>query len=58
MVAGLQVPVILLFDFAGSAGAIEFWHIAAICVKVGVTPVFIVISIVAVVAQPDDGVKV
>ncbi len=58
MVAGLQVPVILLFDVAGNVGAVAFWHRGAICVKVGDIPVLMVISIVAVVAQPDDGVKV
>jgi hypothetical protein len=58
IVAGLHVPVILLFDVVGSVGAVEFWHNDAICVKVGATPVLMVISIVAVIAQPDDGVKV
>ncbi len=57
IVAGLHVPVILLFDVAGSAGAVEFWHNGTIGVNVGAAPVLMVISIVAVIAQPDDGVK-
>ncbi len=58
IVAGLHVPVILLFDVAGSGGAVEFWHSGPIWVKVGVTLVPIVMSIVTVVAHPDEGVNV
>ncbi len=58
MVAGLQVPVILLLDVAGSAGDIAFLHSGVICVNVGVIAVLMVISIVAVVAHADAGVKV
>ena len=59
IVAGLHVPVILLFDVVGNAGAVAFWHNGPTCVKVGVTLPLMMISIVAVVAQPDDdGVKV
>ena len=59
IVAGLHVPVILLFDVVGSAGAVAFWHSGPTCVNAGVTLPLMVISIVAVVAQPDDdGVKV
>ena len=52
IVAGLHVPVILLFDVVGSAGAVAFWHSGPICVNVGVTLPLMVMSIVAVVAQP------
>ena len=59
IVAGLHVPVILLFDVAGSGGAVEFWHNGPGCVNVGVTLPLIVMSIEVDVAQPDDdGVKV
>ena len=58
IVAGLHVPVTALLDVAGSAGAVAFWHSGPSCVNVCVTPVLITISIVVVVAQPDDGVKV
>ena len=59
MVAGLHIPVMLLFDVAGSAGAVEFWHNDAICVKVGVMAVLMLMSIVVVVAHcPALGVKV
>ena len=58
IVAGFHVPVILLFDVVGSAGAVAFWHNGPIWVKVGVTLVPIVIVIVAVVAHPDEGVNV
>ena len=51
MVAGLQVPVMLLVDVAGSGGAALFWHSGPICVKVGVIWLVITISIVAVVAH-------
>ena len=58
IVEGFHVPVILLFDVLGSAGAAEFWHNGSIWVKVGVTLLLMVIFIVAVVPHPDDGVKV
>jgi hypothetical protein len=58
IVAGVQVPVTPLLLVAGSAGAVAFWHKGPICVNAGVTDAFIVMLIVAVVAQPDDGVKV
>ena len=59
IVEGLQVPVILLFDVVGNAGAVEFWQSGPGGVNVGVTLPLMVISIVAVVAQPGvDGVKV
>ena len=35
MVAGLQLPVMLLFDVFGSAGAVLFWHSGANWVNVG-----------------------
>ncbi len=54
IVAGLHVPVILLFDVVGSDGAVEFWHSGPTCVNVGVTVPLMVMFIVAVVAQPDD----
>ncbi len=53
------MPAILLFDVAGSAGAVELGHRAAICVKVGVTRGSTVMSIVTVVAHcPVSGVNV
>ncbi len=58
IVAGLHVPVILLLDVVGSGGAAEFWHKGPIGVKVGVTWLLTTISIVAVVAHPDEGVNV
>ncbi len=58
IVEGFHVPVILLFDVVGSVCAAAFWHNGPIWVKVGVTLVLIVMSIVAVVAQPDVGVNV
>ena len=59
IVAGLQVPVILLFDVAGSVGAVEFWHSGPIGVNVGVIELVITIFIVAVAAHwPAFGVKV
>ncbi len=58
IVAGFHVPVILLFDVVGSGGAVAFWHKGPSWVKVGVTLVPIMMSIVAVVAHPDEGVNV
>ena len=58
IVEGFQVPVILLFDVTGSAGAIEFLQNGPIWVKVGVISGVMVISIVVVIAHPDVGVKV
>ncbi len=59
IVAGLQVPVILLVDVVGSAGAVAFWHNGPICANAGVTLVLMVISIVAVAPHcPALGVKV
>ena len=59
IVAGLHVPVMLLFDVVGSIGAVAFWHSGPGWVNVGVTVALMVISIVAVAAQPgDDGVNV
>ena len=46
--------MIPLSEIAGSGGAVVFWQNGPGCVNVGVTPPFMVISIVAVVAQPDD----
>ena len=59
MVAGFHVPVKLLVEVVGSAGAVAFWHKGPICVKVGVAADVICIAIVAVVAHwPAAGVKV
>jgi hypothetical protein len=56
---GLHVPVILLVELVGSAGALLFWHIGPIWVKVGVTSAVTIISIVTVVAPcPAVGVNV
>ena len=49
--AGLQVPVMLLPDVVGSAGAVLFRHNGPICVNVGVIWLEITISMVTVVAQ-------
>ena len=59
IVAGLHVPVILLFDVVGSAGAVDPWHSGPTCVNVGVIELLITTSIVTVVAHcPASGVKV
>ena len=59
IVAGLHVPVILLVDVVGSAGAADPWHSGPICVNVGVIELLMTIFIVAVVAHwPAFGVKV
>jgi hypothetical protein len=49
IVAGFHVPVILLVEVVGKAGAVEFCANGPICVKLGVTWVEITIDIVAVV---------
>ncbi len=51
IVAGLHVPVILLLDVAGNAGAADPWHSGPICVNVGVIELLITTFIVAVVAH-------
>ena len=57
--AGLHVPVILLFDVAGNAGAVLFRHSGPICVNVGVICDVITTSIVVVIPHcPAFGVKV
>jgi hypothetical protein len=59
MVAGLHVPVTVLFEMAGSKGAAEFWQSGPICVNAGITLVETTISIVAGAAHwPASGVKV
>ena len=59
IVAGLQVPVIPLFDVVGRTGAVLFWQSGPIAVNVGVTCGSMVMLKVAVVAHcPADGVKV
>ena len=59
IVAGLHVPVMPLFEVAGNAGAVLFWHNGPICVNVGVIWVEITTSIVITVAHcPAAGVKV
>jgi hypothetical protein len=47
MVAGLHVPVMLLLEDVGSAGAVPFWQIGLICVNVDVTDVLTTIFMVA-----------
>lgn len=59
MVAGLQVPVILLFDVTGKVGGVAFWHKGPICVNVGAAWPVTTIAIVAVAPHcPAVGVKV
>jgi hypothetical protein len=59
IVAGLQVPLIPLFELFGREGAVEFRHNGPIWVNVGVTNGSMTISIVAVLAHwPAEGVKV
>ena len=59
IVAGLHVPVILLLDVAGNAGAVLPWQSGPICVNAGVIELLITMFIVAVVAHcPAAGVKV
>ncbi len=52
IVEGFHVPVILLFDVAGSGGGVVFWHKGPICVNVGVVPELIVSFRVKVSGQP------
>jgi hypothetical protein len=47
IVAGLQVPVMLFVELAGSAGAVEFRQRGPICVNVGVICGFMTTIIVA-----------
>ncbi len=59
IVAGLHVPVMLLFDVVGNAGAVALRQRGPICVNVAFTLPVITISIFAVVAHwPPEGVKV
>ena len=59
MVAGLHVPVIPLFDVAGSVGAVLFWQSGPIAVNVGVIcGSTIMVSVVVIAHCPADGVKV
>ena len=59
MVAGLQVPLMLLLDAAGSAGGVLFWQSGLICVNVGVTWLLMAIFMVAFTAPcPAFGVNV
>ena len=59
IVAGSQVPVILLLEVVGNAGAVAFWHNGPIWVNVGVAPLVTSIDMVAVVPHcPLAGVKV
>ncbi len=59
IVAGLHVPVILLLDVVGRAGAVDPWQRGPTCVNVGVIELLITISMVTVVAHcPAAGVKV
>ena len=59
IVAGLHVPVILLLDVVGRAGAVLPWQSGPTCVNAGVIELLITISMVTVVAHcPAAGVKV
>lgn len=59
IVAGLQVPVILLLEVVGSVGAVLFWQRGLIWVNVGVTRVFTTMLMVAGTAPwPAFGVNV
>lgn len=59
IVAGFQVPVILLFDVVGSAGAAEFWHKVPIAGKVGVAlELTTMVMVVPALHCPPVGVKV
>ena len=59
IVAGFHEPVIPLFDVAGNAGAVEFWHNGPICVNTGMMDALMVISIVVGAPHcPAFGVKV
>ena len=59
MVAGLHVPVILLLDVVGNAGAVDPWHSGPIAVKVGVTlGLTTICSVVVVPHCPASGIKV
>jgi len=59
MVAGLQVPVILLLEVPGNNGAVLFWHSGPICVKLGVTfGLTVMVNVVVVAHRPAVGVNV
>ena len=59
MVAGLHVPVIPLFDVAGNAGGIPFWHSGPICVNAGmICALTVTLSVVVVAHCPAFGVNV
>jgi hypothetical protein len=59
MVAGLQLPVMPLFDVAGNAGATLFRHNGPMVLKTGVTELSMVTSMDALLAHcPASGVKV
>ena len=59
IVAGLHVPVMLLVDVGGSAGAVAFSQRGPIALNVGATWLLTTISMVVVVAPwPPFGVKV
>ena len=58
IVAGDHVPVKLLSEVPGSAGATEFWHNGPIGAKVGVTCAVTVIEIEAVVAHASVDVNI
>jgi hypothetical protein len=59
IVAGLHVPLMPLFDVAGSVGAVAFWQSDPIAVNVGVICGLIVMLSVAGIAHcPADGVNV
>jgi hypothetical protein len=59
IVAGLHVPVILLVEVVGSAGAIEFWQKGPIAVKDGATcDEITILIVVGIPHSPGDGVNV
>ena len=51
IVTGLQVPVILLLDVVGNAGAVDPWQSGPIAVNVGIIDVLITTSMVVVAAH-------
>ena len=60
MMAGLQVPVMPLFEVSGNEGAEEFLHNGPICAKAGVivAGVTLIIRVAVVAHWPAVGVKV
>jgi hypothetical protein len=58
IVAGLHVPVILLVEVVGNAGAGASWHNGPICVNAGTACAMVTVIVVGVPHCPEAGVNV